>query len=71
MLAAVFAAVSHWLMIFALSDGDATAVTANRLTSPTAGFEELPRRFLVRKLLEEFEGAERFWFRLHFHVLIS
>ena len=60
MLAAVFAAVSHWLVVFALGNAYASAVWTVFRFAPTVVFKVQTSSVLVWELLEELIEADRF-----------
>jgi len=56
MLAASFAAIGHWFVVFTLRHINRTAVTANWCVAPPTRFKVQPCSFLIWKLLEELES---------------
>ena len=65
MLAAIAAAVRHWLHVLNRRDRQTAAMRARDFTGPTVVLEILPRRFLVREALEELIKRNGFWFVSH------
>jgi len=58
MLAAILAAVGHWLVIFALGYGNRTTVATYRLIITAALLKEQARCLLIWEFLKELECAK-------------
>ena len=68
MLPAVFAAVRHGLMVFALDYAEAAAVGAAFAVAPAFFFKVETGRFFAGELAEKFVKADGFWL-VHFAPL--
>lgn len=58
MFAAIFAAVGHWLVVFALGNINRTKMATNWRITPAARLKEIARDFFIWEFLEDLECAK-------------